>query len=291
MSETSTIVPRGPFSLARAATFGFGPRTPEPFDGALRLAFAADGSFAPAGVVLREGPAGIDISVEGEAEAGAVERQVARILSLDHDGEAWPEVGRRDPTLGELQRRHDGLRPVLFHSPYEAAAWAILSARRRRAQALTLRARLSERLGTRFELAGRELDAFPPPERLLEDPLEGLPGMAAARLRGVAEAALSGRLEAEALRALGPDGAIEQLLELPGIGPFYAWLVAVRAVGFRDVLASSEPRLLDAVALVYGLEAPPDEQAFERLAEPWRPYRTWAGVLVRVGAQELRANG
>jgi DNA-3-methyladenine glycosylase II len=37
--------------------------------------------------------------------------------------------------IGELQRRLPGLRPVLFHSPYEAAAWAVIVARSGRAQA------------------------------------------------------------------------------------------------------------------------------------------------------------
>lgn len=44
--------------------------------------------------------------------------------------------------LGGLQRAHEWLRPVLFHSPYEAAAWAIISARRYRAQAAAVRTRI-----------------------------------------------------------------------------------------------------------------------------------------------------
>ena len=37
-----SITPRGPFSLAQAAGFGFGPREAENFDGTMRLAFCAD---------------------------------------------------------------------------------------------------------------------------------------------------------------------------------------------------------------------------------------------------------
>ena len=52
-------------------------------------------------------------------------------------------VGERDPVIGALQRAHPGQRPVLFHSPYEAAAWSVISARRPAAQGAKVRAALS----------------------------------------------------------------------------------------------------------------------------------------------------
>ena len=69
-----------------------------------------------------------------------------------------------------LQEKHPGQRPVLFHSPYEAAAWAIISARWRTAQAAKVRDAIAERYGVTFDLAGRTLRAFPQPDRLAEYP-------------------------------------------------------------------------------------------------------------------------
>lgn len=83
--------------------------------------------------------------------------RAARVLSLDHDGEAWTAVGQRDPVIAELQRRYPGLRPPLFHSPYEAAAWATISARRPARQAAGTRRELAERFGRIFELEGERL--------------------------------------------------------------------------------------------------------------------------------------
>jgi DNA-3-methyladenine glycosylase II len=117
-SPSFSIVPRGPFDLRLLAGFGFGPDTgrPEADAPAMRLAFCRDDLQGHAGVLVRQDEAGaVHAEVHGDAD---VERQVARILSLDHDGEAWLEVGKRDPVIGELQERHPGLRPPLFHSPY-----------------------------------------------------------------------------------------------------------------------------------------------------------------------------
>lgn len=124
-----TIAPRGDFSLAAAAGFGFaGSLGAPPFDGTLRLAFAVDGLEERAAVALTERPDGtIAGTVQDGAGADAIRRQIARVLSLDHDGGAWAAVGDRDPVIGRLQREHAGQRPVLLHSPYEAAAWAVIS--------------------------------------------------------------------------------------------------------------------------------------------------------------------
>jgi DNA-3-methyladenine glycosylase II len=280
-----TIAPQGPFSLAAAAGFGFaGSLGAPPYDGTLRLAFAVDGFAEHAGVALTEQADGTIAGsvVQGAADVAAVRRQVARILSLDHDGDAWAAVGDRDPVMARLQREHPGQRPVLFHSPYEAAAWAVISARRPARQGADVRRRLSEELGARLDVAGAPMAAFPLPQRLLElDAFPGLDTEKVARLRGVAAAALDGVLDAPRLAALDPEEAMAQVRTLRGIGPFYAGLIVVRASGLAD-FAIQEPRALAAAAHHYGLDGPPDAAAWSALAEPWRPFRTWAVVLLRL---------
>ena len=283
VARSFTIVPRGPFSLERAAGFGFGPTTGAAPGDLMRLAFPVDDFAGHAGVVLHQDAAGVHAEVEGEGDLDAVRAQVARTLSLDHDGEAWLEVGRRDPVVARLQAEYAGLRPVLFGSPYEAAAWSIVSARRQTRQSAAVRRRLGEEHGRVFTLAGEELAAFPLPAALLElDAFRGLDGGKVERLHAVARAALDGRLDPERLRAMDPDAALADLRTLPGIGPFYAGLIVVRALGLADVLPAGEPRVLAAAAHHYGLDAPPEPAAFAALAEPWRPFRTWAAVLLRV---------
>jgi DNA-3-methyladenine glycosylase II len=298
MSKHVALVPRGPFSLKAAAAFGFGPNagTPPAFDGAMRLAFPIDGGRGYAGAVLRQeasdGTVTVELHTSDGGDADIALRQVARIVSLDHDGEAFLEVGARDPVVGALQRAHPGQRPVLFHSPYEGAAWAIISARRPASQAAGVRQALSERLGATFELAGRTLHAFAQPDRLrdLPDDTPGLNAEKVARLRGVAEAAAAGELGVDHLRELGPERAYTALQRLQGIGPFYAGLIVLRASGFADaMLESAEPRVLARAAQLYGLGEPPSLERFTEMAEAWRPFRTWTTVLIRLGGDRRSA--
>ena len=77
------------------------------------------------------------------------------------------------------------------------------------------------------------------------------------------------------------------LRELPGIGPFYASLVVVRACGLTDVLVTNEATARDNIARLYDLPAPPTDDQIAILAEAWRPFRTWAAVLLRAAADRL----
>ena len=132
------------------------------------------------------------------------------------------------------------------------------------------RRQVAEQLGATFGLDGEQLAAFPTPDRLLElEPMAGLPELKVHRLRGVADAALAGRLDAGRLRSLEPEAALEELQTLEGIGPFFAMLVLVRSTGHTDVLAENEPRLLRAIARYYGLAAPPTPEELEALALPY----------------------
>jgi DNA-3-methyladenine glycosylase II len=284
------LAPRGPFSLAAGAAFleGFAPaahRGAEP--GHLHLAFVPDGEEAAAGVCLRQPDTNVVGEAFGEADPGAVRDQVARILSLDVDGGGFPDVGRRDPVVGELQDRWPGLRPVGFFSPYEAAASALMVQRIRIVQAARIRDRMTAELGQAVDVHGDLRHAFPGPARLAD--LGGYPGLTSrkvAYLRALGEAAVAGRLDAARLRALPREQALASLRELLGIGDFSAELVLLRGAGDPDLLPRHEPRLRRAVALAYDLDGPPDEARLAELAEAWRPYRTWVALLLRTLLEE-----
>ena len=287
--DTFTIVPTGRFSLRESVEFGFGQRHAEHFDGVMRLAFCLDDLTGHAGVVLRQDAAGVHGDIVGRVSApGAVRAQVARMLSLDHDASGFEEVGRRDPVIGALQAAAPGLLPPLFHSPYEGALWSVLSARRPAAQMAQVRDRLAAAHGRVFELAGKQVAALPTPRQLLtvmEFP--GIPAEKLARLHGVARAALDGQLDVARLQRVGPEVAAADLQRIKGIGPFYAGLITVRAAGFTDALPADEPLARDLVTRLYGLDHPCEAADLERIAEEWRPYRTWATVLIRAAAHRI----
>ena len=243
----------------------------------MRMAFVTDDLRHQIAVRLHQDNGGdVHAQVFGDAGGAGAEAQVRRILSLDQPGAPWLAVGGRDPVIGALQAAHRGLRPVLFHSPYEAAAWSIIALRHHRSQAAALRTRLAREHGVTFGLDGQEIMAFPLPARLLE--ITSFPGLDAtriSRLHAVAEAALAGRLDPVRLRAMDAAGALREIQEIPGLGPTYAQLVLLRSTGATDVMTYHEPRIPYYAAHYYrGSHTPSTPGELAGLAGAWRPFRT-----------------
>jgi hypothetical protein len=135
----------------------------------LRTVFCAEGDWRRAEAEVTQAADTARVALAGDGDLDAAAAQACRFLALDVDGRGWPEVGRRDPVIGDAQARLPGLRPCGFHSPYQAAAWSVLSQRLRIVQAARLRAELIARHG--------QDGAFPPPHTLARLDLD-LPGRA-----------------------------------------------------------------------------------------------------------------
>lgn len=289
--RTASIALTGPYDLREVALMGFGHRDESAFDGVMRLAFCTDAFDGQVGVEVRQQSDVLALTVHGDGDLSAISAQVARVVSADQDGDAWAAVCAADPVLARVHAASPGFRPSNFYSPYEAAVWAVLSARRARSQAIALRQRLSREHGAVFEVAGRSEAALPLPEQLLGlDAFPGLPADRIPRLHAIAHAALEGRLAVHRLAALPPAEAMLELQRLPGIGPFYSALIVIRSCGLTDVLSTQEDHTRAAVQALYGLDHTPGDAELAGIAEAWRPFRTWAAVALRaVGSRLLDA--
>jgi 3-methyladenine DNA glycosylase/8-oxoguanine DNA glycosylase len=285
-NETKLAV-SGPFDLAASAMFleGFTPAArPDAAacPGELRFAFPAAPSWRPVGIVVRQrGPdEPVHIRVSGDpSDVDSAIEHARRILSLDVDGSAFADVGRRDPVVADLQRTYPGLRPVAFHSPYEAACWTIIGHRIRVVQAAAIKDQLARRLGTMVNVDGVDLPTFPAPEVLADlDRVPLVSELKSDRLRAVAKAAHAGELDPDTLRAMPIDEALTHLRRLPGIGPFSAELTLLRGAAHPDGFPTAERRLYEEMAIAYNTD---DPQELARIADVWRPYRTWVSVLFR----------
>lgn len=289
--RTATLPLVGPYDLREIALMGFGHRDESAFDGVMRLAFCTDALDTQVGVEVRQRDDALALVVHGAGELDAIAAQVARVVSADQDGTAWAAVCAADPVLARVHAESSGFRPSNFSNPYEAAVWAVLSARRARRQGIALRQRLAERHGAVFELAGRSEAALPLPEQLLG--VDGFPGLTTERiprLHAIARAALDGLLDVQRLTAMTPAEAMLDMQRLPGIGPFYSALIVIRACGLTDVLSTQEDHTRAAVQALYGLDHTPGDAELERIAEAWRPFRTWAAVSLRVVGSRLVDN-
>ncbi len=283
MSTLSLSKPRG-FALEAAALFyaGFVPGSGMAAASAdrLTLAFRLDATFEAVAVALREEGDAIVVEHTGTKDVATLRKQVARMLGLDADGDAWLAIGARDPVVGRLQAEFPGFFTAAKPSPYDAATWGVIAPRTSIAHAAKLKMAIAETHGDAVTLNGRVHHVFPSPTKLADlRTFPGLPDVKLERLRGIARAASSGRLDADRLRAMSTADALDELQSLDGVGPWTASHTLFRGAAPPDGLPTAEPRVLHGLADAYGIDVP-TVAAFERIAEGWRPFRMWVCILL-----------
>lgn len=205
--------------------------------------------------------------------ATAVQRS-RRLLDLDSDPHAVVEALGRDAVLGPLVRASPGRRVAGHVDAGELAVRAVLGQQISLAGAATLAARLVAEHGTALERPlGAVTHLFPSPQTLAGvDP--ATLAMPATRRRAVL--ALTAALAANELVLDGGadrDEARKKLLALPGIGPWTAAYVSMRALRDPDSFLPTDLGVRHALQQLGHGAARAD---VERLAERWRPYRAYA---------------
>jgi DNA-3-methyladenine glycosylase II len=290
-SYTPTVAPLGPFSLADQNRYFGGWITATTESRGILMAFPVEGWHHCAAVQLHQNADGtITGTVAGTGDPEAAWQQALAVLSLDVDGSGYPTVGEADPVIGALQREHAFLRPVLFHSPYEAACAFLIAHRLRISQGRAIRQRIAEQHGQAITVAGTVVHAFPTPQRLLQ--ISAVPGITAEkiqRIHGIARAALDGRLDRDRLRGLPLQQAMAEMRQLHGIGDFFAAGIVLRGAGIVDAVPGDEITRTG-VQRFYGLPAIPTPTQFDAIAHAWRPYRMWCSVLVHAAQRRHQAN-
>jgi AraC family transcriptional regulator, regulatory protein of adaptative response / DNA-3-methyladenine glycosylase II len=231
-------------------------------------------------ITLAAGGARGTLGLEDSADRAAARAAVRAQLALDADATAADEVLAADPALAPLVAAAPGTRVPGTPDPAELAVRAVLGQQISVVAARTAAAMLARGLGRPLPAPdGTLTHAFPSPEALADAPDELL-RMPRARQRTIR--ILAGELatgDLDLRRGTDPAAAREALLALPGIGPWTAEYVAMRAVGDPDAFPASDLGLLRAAA---ALGLPSEPRALAAHAERWRPFRAH-------GAQHLWA--
>jgi DNA-3-methyladenine glycosylase II len=150
-----------------------------------------------------------------------------------------------------------------------------------------VRSIVGQQLSTRAAatIFGRVLDLFggkvpTPAELIATDPealrTAGLSRAKVAYLRDLAERVEDGELDLDHLAQLSDAEVSEQLTAVKGIGQWSADMFLIFYLGRPDVLAVGDLGIRRAVERLYELPEIPDPKTLERIAEPWRPFRSLA---------------
>jgi AraC family transcriptional regulator, regulatory protein of adaptative response / DNA-3-methyladenine glycosylase II len=185
--------------------------------------------------------------------------RVRTMFDVDADIVAIEKHFARDKTLGPLVCKYPGIRVPGTWEAFEMAIRAIVGQQISVAGATTLMARIASRHGVT-------------PQSLMRARTN--PGMPQSRwntIRGLARAVARGEVNFE--RAATLEESIARLTDLPGIGPWTAHYIAMRALREPDAFPHTDLGIRKAAGMIT------DRELLDK-SEAWRPYRAYATMLL-----------
>jgi AraC family transcriptional regulator of adaptative response / DNA-3-methyladenine glycosylase II len=175
----------------------------------------------------------------------------------------------------------DGLRVPGCVDGFELGVRAILGQQITVRAACTLGARLVERFGTDLAVPGPGLTRlFPTPQALLRATGEALGQLGIVRQRQRAIQALAQAVSNGLALQPGVDipATLAALQAMPGIGPWTAQYIAMRALRWPDAFVAGDVALQKALGVQMAANPKQAAQAAEAASQRWRPWRSYAVV-------------
>ncbi len=213
-----------------------------------------------------------------------VEARLRQMFDLDCAVGAMMDHLGRDRYLAGAVAALPGLRVLGTWDPFELAVRTILGQQISVAAATTLAGRLAAAYGeplagpdSAWAEGGGLRTIFPRPEVLAEADLSGL-GITRSRAGWIGALARAVAADPAVLQPSDSHQAtVARLRELPGIGPWTAEYIAMRAFHAADAFPASDLGLLRALEKI---EQPMNTRRILALAEAWRPWRAYAAIYL-----------
>ncbi|HVJ69507.1 MAG TPA: AlkA N-terminal domain-containing protein, partial [Caulifigura sp.] len=196
--------------------------------------------------------------------------RLRRLFDLDARPDLIAEHLQRDAALAPLVERHPGLRVPGAFDPFELSLRAILGQQVSVRAASTLAGRLAGQFGEPIETPFPCLNRLTPTaDAIAASPPNGLtaiglPQSRAEAVRSFAVAIARRELDLESCPDLASVTA--RLLEQPGIGPWTAEYIAMRALHWPDAFPTGDLGLKKALQVTSARDV-------QQAAEQWRPWR------------------
>jgi AraC family transcriptional regulator of adaptative response / DNA-3-methyladenine glycosylase II len=216
--------------------------------------------------------------------------RVRRMFDLDARPDVINRVLSRDPVLAARVAANPGLRVPGAIDGFEAAIRAMLGQQVSVAAATTLAGRFAAAFGSPIDgasnsgasntkaVASNTLVSieplrvrFPTAREVAMQSIDaiakiGLPGARAAAIHALACAVANGKLSFD---GKGLETFVEEIVAMPGIGPWTAHYLAMRTLHLPDAFPAADLGVKKALAGASPREA-------EARAEAWRPFRSYA---------------
>jgi DNA-3-methyladenine glycosylase II len=221
----------------------------------------------------------------GDGLRSAAEDRIGFYLSIDDDLQPFYEIASRDEAFTPVLARLYGQHQVKFITPFETAAWAVLSQRNPMAIARKVKDKVAAEYGGSISLGGVTYRAFPEALAIVSVPEGELFAIVKNEkrtdyLRAVACAFASA--DEDFLRHGSYQEVEAWLRGIKGIGAWSSAFIMLRGLGHMNWLPVEESRVSSAVSRRYNGGEPLTQGELKRIAADYGPYVGYWSYYMRV---------
>jgi DNA-3-methyladenine glycosylase II len=195
-------------------------------------------------------------------------------MTADDMARARRVLMRRDPLLAPIIKKYGpcGIKTGRERDIFCGLVEAIVSQQLSTRAAATIYGRLRALLPN---------GGPPTPEAIVPLSDETLRGVGLSRqklsyLRDLSGKMLDGSINPHSLATMSDDEIVAELTKIKGIGRWTVEMLLIFRLTRPDVFPAGDLGIVKAVQKTYNLRKTPDVKRLQKIAEPWRPYRSVA---------------
>ncbi|MDM5317633.1 DNA-3-methyladenine glycosylase [Fictibacillus sp. b24] len=218
--------------------------------------------------------------LNGEVNEREVKNKIQQLFSTEIDLSPLYKHFAVHNELANVLNRFEGLKLLTDTDLFESIVKIIIGQQVNLTFAGTLTERLIEAAGEEVEIEGEVFQVFPTPEAVSKLTYEDLRELQFSQRKAeyiidLAKLIADGKLHLESLWTMTDEQVIDTLLPIRGIGKWTIECLLIFGMGRTDVLPAADIGLRNAIRKVWQLTEQPTEEEVRKLAENWKPWRTY----------------
>jgi DNA-3-methyladenine glycosylase II len=220
------------------------------------------------------------LALDGEITEAKAKEKVQQLFSTEVDLSPLYAQFSVHTELAHVLKRFKGLKLLTDTDLFESLVKIIIGQQVNLTFAGTLTERLIELAGHEVVVEGRTFQIFPTPEETAKLTYEDLRALQFSQRKAeyiidLAKMIADGQLDLDALWNMTDEEIVQLLLPIRGIGKWTIECLLIFGMGRPDILPAADIGLRNAIRNVWDLPGQPTEDEVRRLAEDWKPWRTY----------------
>lgn len=219
-------------------------------------------------------------ALNGDVSEDKAKEKIQQLFSTEVDLSPLYQQFSVHKELANVLKRFEGLKLLTDSDLFESIVKIIIGQQVNLTFAGTLTERLIQISGEEVDVGGETFQTFPEPESVAKLTYEDLRELQFSQRKAeyiidLARLITDGKLDFENLWTMTDEEVIETLLPIRGIGKWTIECLLIFGMGRADVLPAADIGLRNAIKQVWELGMQPSEEEVRKLAENWRPWRTY----------------